>query len=158
MFHFPRYAHQRLHAGVIRLSADWVAPFGNLRIKGCLPPPRSLSQAATSFIASSMPRHPSYALVTLPTSWQFAAWRTPKTLGGWTQLIICNTYNLLIASFYPWFNCQRSTSVSVQKSRNHTPDFCIESFFYPEKRTNPAEAGLGRRYQQSRLPAMRRIF
>ncbi len=30
-----------------------VSPFGNLRIKGCLPPPRSLSQATTSFIASS---------------------------------------------------------------------------------------------------------
>ena len=33
--------------------AHWVLPFGNLRIKGCLPPPRSLSQVTTSFIAFS---------------------------------------------------------------------------------------------------------
>ena len=30
----------------------WVSPFGHLRIKACLPAPRSLSQATTSFIAS----------------------------------------------------------------------------------------------------------
>ncbi len=29
----------------------WVSPFGNLRIEACLPAPRSLSQATTSFIA-----------------------------------------------------------------------------------------------------------
>ena len=32
---------------------SWVSPFRNLRVKGCLPPHRSLSQATTSFIASS---------------------------------------------------------------------------------------------------------
>ena len=31
-------------------SSEQVSPFGNLRVKGCLPPYRSLSQAATSFI------------------------------------------------------------------------------------------------------------
>ena len=31
----------------------WVSPFRDLRVKGCLPPHRSLSQATTSFIASS---------------------------------------------------------------------------------------------------------
>ena len=31
-------------------SREGVSPFGNLRVKGCLPPHRSLSQAATSFI------------------------------------------------------------------------------------------------------------
>lgn len=30
----------------------WVSPFRDLRVKGCLPPHRSLSQATTSFIAS----------------------------------------------------------------------------------------------------------
>ena len=30
-----------------------VSPFGDLRVKGCLPPHRSLSQAATSFIVFS---------------------------------------------------------------------------------------------------------
>ena len=43
-------------------STERVSPFGHLRIKGCLPPPRSLSQAATSFIGSSLPSHPPYAL------------------------------------------------------------------------------------------------
>ena len=32
------------------LTNMWVSPFGNLRVKGCLPPHQSLSQAATSFI------------------------------------------------------------------------------------------------------------
>ena len=32
---------------------QWVAPFGNVRIIACLPAPRTLSQAHTSFIASS---------------------------------------------------------------------------------------------------------
>jgi len=31
-------------------TSDQVSPFGHLRIKGCLPPPRSFSQAATSFL------------------------------------------------------------------------------------------------------------
>ena len=35
------------------LPKQWVSPFRNLRVKGCLPPHRSLSQATTSFIASS---------------------------------------------------------------------------------------------------------
>ncbi len=34
-------------------TSDRVSPFGYLRIKGCLPPPRSFSQAATSFIGFS---------------------------------------------------------------------------------------------------------
>ena len=33
-----------------RSSSGKVSPFGHLRVKGCLPPHRSLSQAATSFI------------------------------------------------------------------------------------------------------------
>ena len=33
------------------LPKQWVSPFGNPRIKACLPAPRSLSQATTSFIA-----------------------------------------------------------------------------------------------------------
>jgi hypothetical protein len=39
-----------------------VAPFRDSRIKGCLPPPRDLSQAATSFVGSFIPSHPPYAL------------------------------------------------------------------------------------------------
>ena len=35
------------------LPKKWVSPFRDLRVKGCLPPIRSLSQATTSFIASS---------------------------------------------------------------------------------------------------------
>jgi hypothetical protein len=39
-----------IHCRILAKS-KWVSPFGNLRIKVCLPTPRSLSQAATSFIA-----------------------------------------------------------------------------------------------------------
>ena len=53
MFHFPSFA---LHDYVFIMQylpyGKWVSPFRNLRITGYLPPPRSLSQAITSFIAS----------------------------------------------------------------------------------------------------------
>ena len=43
-------------------SYNGVSPFGYSRIIGCLPPPRDFSQATTSFIGSSLPSHPPYAL------------------------------------------------------------------------------------------------
>ena len=50
MFQFAAFALQSYV-----FSMQWpygrVSPFGNLRIKACLPAPRSLSQATTSFIA-----------------------------------------------------------------------------------------------------------
>ncbi len=50
MFQFTGFA---LHAYVFSMQypCGWVSPFGNLRIKACLPAPRSFSQATTSFIA-----------------------------------------------------------------------------------------------------------
>jgi hypothetical protein len=52
MFHFPRFpfASYEFTGRRIRHYPDWVSPFGHLRVNGCLPPHRSLSQAATSFI------------------------------------------------------------------------------------------------------------
>ena len=47
---------------IMRHNSHGVSPFGYLRIKGCLPPPRSFSQATTSFIGSLLPRHPPYTL------------------------------------------------------------------------------------------------
>ena len=53
----------------------WVFPFGNLRIKACLPAPRSLSQVTTSFIASSCQGIHRMRLVTWPYYIkQFNAW------------------------------------------------------------------------------------
>ena len=52
-FHFPSFA---LHTYVFSMQylpyGKWVSPFRHLRITGLLPPPRSFSQAHTSFIAS----------------------------------------------------------------------------------------------------------
>ena len=54
MFHFPR-----LTSRAYVFSTRWavepprVSPFGHSRIKGCLAPPRDLSQLATSFIVSA---------------------------------------------------------------------------------------------------------
>jgi hypothetical protein len=45
-FTYPMYSGRDDH------RSGRVSPFGNLRIKACLPAPRSLSQATTSFIAS----------------------------------------------------------------------------------------------------------
>ena len=53
MFHFPSFA---LHTYVFSMQylpyGKWVPPFRHLRITGYLPPPRSFSQAITSFVAS----------------------------------------------------------------------------------------------------------
>ena len=46
-----------------RLFGGRVSPFGNLRIKGCLVPPRSVSRTYRVLHRSSMPRHPLYALM-----------------------------------------------------------------------------------------------
>ena len=52
MFHFARSSSctYEFNAWCSDLPSERVSPFGDLRIKGCLPPPRSFSQAATSFI------------------------------------------------------------------------------------------------------------
>ena len=52
---------------VIRHYSDRVSPFGNLRIKGCSPPPRSISPARRVLHRLSKPRHPPYALFRTPT-------------------------------------------------------------------------------------------
>lgn len=39
-----------VQTAVVPTSSGQVSPFGNPRVKGCLPPNRGLSQAATSFI------------------------------------------------------------------------------------------------------------
>ena len=50
MFQFTRFASHS-YVFTARYPFGWVSPFGNLRIKACLPAPRSLSQAITSFVA-----------------------------------------------------------------------------------------------------------
>ena len=51
MFQFTRFASPGLCIQPEIPLARWVSPFGYLRIKACLPAPRSFSQATTSFIA-----------------------------------------------------------------------------------------------------------
>ena len=54
MFHFPGWAPSVLciQTEVLRHDPQWVSPFRHHRIKGCLAPPRCLSQLTTSFFAS----------------------------------------------------------------------------------------------------------
>jgi hypothetical protein len=51
MFQFGRFASPSLWIREGMTLAGRVSPFGHPRIKACLPAPRGLSQAATSFIA-----------------------------------------------------------------------------------------------------------
>ena len=51
MFQFTRFASHDLCIQSWILLTEWVSPFGYLRIKACLPAPRSFSQATTSFFA-----------------------------------------------------------------------------------------------------------
>lgn len=53
MFHFPSFASITYVFSYWYLPySRWVPPFRHLRINGYLPPPRSFSQAITSFFAS----------------------------------------------------------------------------------------------------------
>ena len=53
MFHFPAFAFNTYVFSIKYLPyGKWVPPFRYLRITGLLPPPRSFSQAHTSFFAS----------------------------------------------------------------------------------------------------------
>ena len=54
MFHFPGLASPKLciNFGILGHDSKWVSPFRDHRIKGCLAPPRCLSQLTTSFVAS----------------------------------------------------------------------------------------------------------
>lgn len=62
MFHFPGcascYVIQQDHRGLL----CGVSPFGDLRIKGCYTPPRSLSQLCHVLLRLLKSRHPPYAL------------------------------------------------------------------------------------------------
>src|SRR5687768_1720751 len=51
MFQFPGFAPTPYVFRCWYCLKQWVSPFGYLRIKACLPAPRSISQATTSFIA-----------------------------------------------------------------------------------------------------------
>ena len=51
MFQFGEFASMDLWIQSRMTLAGRVSPFGHLRIKACLPAPRSFSQATTSFIA-----------------------------------------------------------------------------------------------------------
>ena len=54
MFQFPSFAScTYVFSAGYPAYTGWVSPFGNVRIKACLPAPRTLSQAPTSFIASN---------------------------------------------------------------------------------------------------------
>jgi hypothetical protein len=88
MFHFPRCpsAAYVFSGSDHRASREGVSPFRDLRIKGCLPPPRSLSQAATSFVGSSLPSHPPYALM---------CFNHPDVRTSRNQKWSCNYFNYL---------------------------------------------------------------
>ena len=65
MFQFPGFASPPYVFRRRYPSSGWVSPFGNPRIKACSHLPRGLTQRATSFIASALPRHSPDALMTL---------------------------------------------------------------------------------------------
>src|SRR3989344_2242836 len=62
MFHFPRSARTTRYGGRCMGLPYRVAPFGNLRIEGCLTPPRSLSQLNHVLHRLLQSRHPPHAL------------------------------------------------------------------------------------------------
>ena len=71
MFHFPEFAPCNLciQLQVTGYDSRRVSPFRDPRIKGCLAPPRGLSQLTTSRLPT--PRHPPDALVNLSSRKEF---------------------------------------------------------------------------------------
>ena len=65
MFHFPGFASRRRYSADYQFKTDRVSPFGNLRIKGYKPPPRSLSQVNRVLHSRPRPRHPPCTLISL---------------------------------------------------------------------------------------------
>ncbi len=61
MFHFSGFTLDPQQIKYLRLSPRWVSPFGNPRVKGCLPPNRGLSQARNVLHRLDIPRHPPLA-------------------------------------------------------------------------------------------------
>ena len=73
MFQFTRFASSDLCIQSGIPLARWVSPFRHLRIKACLPAPRSFSQATTSFFACDRQGIHHMHLVTW--SYNFAGYR-----------------------------------------------------------------------------------
>ncbi len=57
MFHFSRFTSHNKYE-MFRFWAKRVSPFGNPRIKGCMTPPRGLSQSRHVLHRLDIPRHP----------------------------------------------------------------------------------------------------
>ena len=66
MFHFPGFASRRRYPADFLFETGRVSPFGDLRIKGYKPPPRSFSQVSRVLHSRPRPRHPPCTLNCLP--------------------------------------------------------------------------------------------
>ena len=66
MFHFPGFASRRRYPADFLFETGRVSPFGDLRIKGYKPPPRSFSQVSRVLHRRPRPRHPPCTLNRLP--------------------------------------------------------------------------------------------
>ena len=96
MFHFPSFASIHYVFMYWYLPyGKWVSPFRHLRITGLLPPPRSFSQAHTSFIASDCQGIHHVHLVT----WLY----NPKTSYSFNL----NTKNAWFSLLVLWFKSLR---------------------------------------------------
>ena len=62
MFQFPGSRIPESSSRIIS-NTDWVSPFGHLRIKGCLAPPRSVSPPNCVLHRHTKPRHPPCTLI-----------------------------------------------------------------------------------------------
>ncbi len=65
MFHFPGFASRRRYSTDFQFKTERVSPFGDLRIKGYKPPPRSFSQVSRVLHSRPRPRHPPCTLTSL---------------------------------------------------------------------------------------------
>ena len=98
MFHFPSFASRTSTRYLA--YAKWVSPFRNLRITGYLPPPRSFSQAITSFIASDCQGIHRMRFFTWPYN--------PKQSGYTMKTTFAENLQLLTNFTLAWINTSES--------------------------------------------------
>ncbi len=109
MFHFPGFASHRRYSMDFQFKTERISPFGNLRITGYKPPPRSLSQVSRVLLRRPRPRHPPCTLISLMRNFVH---HNHYLQSDTSQPLSCKVFNYLCV-----FVCQKSVSPFRNENR-----------------------------------------
>ena len=121
MFHFPGFASHRRYSMDFQFKTERVSPFGDLRIKGYKPPPRSFSQVNRVLHSRPRPRHPPCTLMSLV--------RRPIYHISFTHIFL--PHNKLLRGFNLPIHI-RMSKIGVFHSKRKPPQGAVFVCFAPE--------------------------